>query len=524
MKKLILIVAAFLMAISSIHAQWIPITKNQKLRKQYNKELENRQREGWDIVPFPGESPQNLRRLDQIDLNAVTNWGRDLLLPEVIRQRLVAECRNKVVIKIFDTSGKTSHVLLQQGQLAGASFTGEPSLEDGNGHGTHVAGIIAGDQGLGLLDTLIDVGIASWKPVKVLNNTGSGAFSWIANAINSEAVDNKRLLTLGTFVVCTASLGGGTDKVAEVETALAADVKNGTIWTVAAGNSSGAPVNYPGNSSYVIGIGSLDNTNPLVHSSYESVGPEIWTAMPGRSINSTYLNNGFATLSGTSMATPFQAAACAIALSKWGSSLANVDSMKAYLTLVAADLEAKGKDNYTGWGVDYIKAILDTKPNSIPPPPPPVDTVPPPPPLHTVRNLNFVVEGNFQMWWNNTGGLSEPLTFTSDRRKLRATSTDALTVTKLDITVPASTDLAPVVYDRIVAMTKKYFTGRGIMMPGVTDYNDAGYWTAYFYELILALQFDPKTYVDVNRIEFKDKNGKTGVLTGSELKHWKNTP
>lgn len=524
--KQIIILLLLTFTWSTVSAQLIPITKNAKLRKEYKQDRKVLIEEGWDIVPQPGEEPQSVRKLGEVNLLATTNWGKDLLLPESIRLRLVNECRNKVVVKVYDTAGKSNHAFLKQGQLVGTTWTGEADPEDLNGHGTHVAGIIAGDDGLGILDALVDAGVVSWKPVKVLSNSGSGSFSWIADAIKSETIDDKRLLGSGIFVVSTASLGGGTAKVSDVELALKESAAAGVVWTVAAGNSSGAPVNYPGNSDYVICVGSLDNANPLVHSSFESVGPELWVGMPGRSINSTYKGNTFATLSGTSMATPFQAAACAVALSKWGSALINKDAMKSYLSIVSADLEAKGKDNYTGWGVDYIKAILDTKPGSVPPPPPPpIDTTPPP---HAARNLTFSFNGSYQIWWNNNIGLSgtsiDPRSFTATKRQLKAMSTDALTITKIEVLVPASANLAPVEFADIEKKTKNFFTSRGLQLVGVVDYNDAAVWAGYFYELVLATQYAPFKYVDVVRIECKDKNGKTSVLNAADLKHWRNAP
>ena len=505
------------------YGQLIPITKNQKLRKEFKQDRKILIEDGWDIVPFPGESPQNIRSLTDAH-ELATNWGHDLLLPEALRVRIVAECKNNVVVKIFDTSGKSSHTYLQQGQLTGAVYTGETSGEDGNGHGTHVAGIIGGNDGLGILDVLIDANVVTWKPVKVLSNSGSGAFSWIASAIKTEGQNNKTLIDNGTFVVCTASLGGGTAKVTDVESALKIDADNGIIWTVAAGNSSGGPVNYPGNSDYVLAVGSLDNKNPLVHSSFESVGPELWLGMPGASIYSTYLNNSFATLSGTSMATPFQASACAIALSKWGKPLADKNAMKTYLSKIAADLESTGKDNYTGWGISYIKAILDTDPNGStppPPPPPPVDTTPP---AHPVRNIRFSLTGPYKMYWNNVSGLSNETTFTAkSKRAAKAASSDVLTVTNIEVLVVNSGNMAPVEYSTLLVNTAAYFKNRAVVVGGNPDYGDATALTSYFYELILALQMPTVQYIDVERIEAKDRNGKTVVLKYDDLKHWKNT-
>lgn len=523
MKKMLLILLAF--CLPFLGTSQIAITKNQKLAKSFNKERQVAIEEGWDIVPFPGEAPQDVLKFNQIDPFA-TNWGVDLILPAAVKARLATECTKKVVVKIFDTSGKSSHSLLQQGQLPGSNFAGG-GLEDVQGHGTHVAGIISAD-GFGVLDVLIDKGLVKWKPVKVLGDNGSGQFSWIATAIATEDADNRTLLQSGTFVVGTASLGGGTAKVPEVEAALKASTELGVFYTVATGNTGTPGVQYPGNSQYVVGIGSLDNSNPLVHSSYTSTGPELWEGMPGRSIQSTYLNNGLATLSGTSMATPFAASVTAIALSKWGNDFLKTPAqLKAYLAWCAVDLETTGYDTNTGWGIEFVVRILDKNPKDTPggivPPPPPPD---PNPPAHTSRTLNFSLDGSWTIYWNNDLGLSlsgqpkEPETFKLKTYSVGALSLDALKITHLEIEIPNSTNLATVDYTNLIANTNKFFTNRGLQIAGGSDYADAGYWTAYFYEMILERQLTPAQSVNVTRIDFKDKNGKVGTWFAKDLKHW----
>lgn len=526
MKKILLILFAFTLPFLST-AQ-IAIGKNAKLKKNFNRERQIAIEEGWDIVPFPGEHPQDVLKSD-VDILA-TNWGVDLILPAAVKTRLAAECTKKVVVKIFDTSGKSSHSLLQQGQLTGSNFAGG-GLEDVQGHGTHVAGIIAGDGGLGVLDVLIDKGLVKWKPVKVLGDNGSGQFSWIATAISTEDADNKLLLQSGTYVVGTASLGGGTAKVPEMEAALKASTELGVCYTIATGNTGGTGVQYPGNSQYVVGIGSLDNANPLVHSSYTSTGPELWEGMPGRSIVSTYLNNGFATLSGTSMATPFAASITAIALSKWGNEyLKTPAQLKAYLAWCAIDLETAGYDQNTGWGIELVVRILDKNPKDTPggivPPPPPPD---PNPPSHAKRTINFSIDGSWAMYWNNDLGLSfdafgnqesAKVFAAKNRREARAASTDKLEITHLEIEIPNSVKLAPIEFNDLINNTNKFFTNRGLYLEGGSDYGDAAYWTAYFYEMLLERQMPVLQSVNVIRIDARDKNKRPVTWFAKDLRHW----
>lgn len=513
-----------------LNAQII-IGKDAKQRKLYQENRETQEQNGYDITPFPGEYPQQIMSAASLGASEIHNWGELLILPPAIADRMAVECTHNVVVKVFDTAGKISHASLENGQLPGSNYAGGP-LEDENGHSSHVSGIIVGD-GFGVLDRLATAGLVHWKPVKVLTAGGSGQFSWIANAIASEDVENKQLLESGTFVVCTMSLGGGTAKQTPVESALKASTEAGVIYTVATGNTGQPGVNYPGNSMYVVGVGSLDNANPLVHSSYTSTGPELWVGMPGRSIQSCYLNNSYATLSGTSMATPFAASAVAVALSKWGNDyLFTPEQVKSYLAWCASDLEVQGKDNNTGWGVEMIKAILDRNPADTPgspgdpTDPDPEDPDPTDPPTHSARNLNFSLIGAWPIYWNNDLGLSysqtagQPLMPINKPRKLKAAGFDRLTITRLEIQIPESTDLSGVAFSNLTNGVDRFFTNRGLMLAGGSDYADAAYWSAYFLELILDKQTDPALSVNVERIEAKDKNGKTVTILGSDLKHW----
>ncbi len=509
MKRLLLI-AIGILTVLNLQAQ--------TPKKAFNQNRQTLIEEGWDIVPFPGEYPTKTVKLNPTA--AVNNWGEDLLLPDALRLRIKNECKNKVVVKIYDTAGKSSHSYLQKGQLPGKSYTGETNLEDGNGHGTHVGGIIAGKE-FGYTAELVDLGLVQFKFVKVLTNSGSGQFGWFANAINSELNEDKLFIQNGTFVICNASLGGGTALVSEVETALKASTNSNVLWFVATGNTGTLGVQYPGKSQYVVGVGSLDNTNPLTHSSYTSYGPELYIGMPGRGINSSYLNNTFASLSGTSMATPAATGAAAIALSKWGAILANPTTMKNYLAWCATDLNVQGRDQFTGFGVEFIKNILDKNPKDMGNNPPP----PPPPPVvdssHAVRTLYFRLTGTYKMLWNNTlANGSEAKVQSQKEIKLNLIGNEWLEITGLEVVVPNSTSLSDFEYDKLIKNTNWFFNNRGIQLEARSDYNDAAYWSSYFYEMFLERFAPSKQIIDVVRIEVKNPQGKTSWISTDKLKHW----
>jgi subtilisin family serine protease len=328
------------------------------------------ERQGFDII-LPAEEQVPTLISDANTLNQ-TNWGRDALSAG-IAERLATECIYPVIVKVTDTGGKLSHSDLQVGQLTGSTYTGEATIDDVNGHATHCAGIIAA-QGLGLAWPLVASGKVKFKPVKFLSDGGGGSFTWVQNGFAVERAEDIAYRQQQTAVVYSDSWGGGTAIIQPVEDEITKSIAAGVYMFFANGNTGG-PVNYPAMSPLALSIASLDQS--MIASSYSSRGPETDIAMPGRNINSTFKGGTYAVLSGTSMATPFAAAAGAIALSKWGmSKLPNQAALTAYLTKIATDIPPAGRDDATGSGVVFVQKILDTAPDGGTPPPPP-----PPPPV-----------------------------------------------------------------------------------------------------------------------------------------------
>mgnify|MGYP000980533107 CR=1 FL=1 len=476
---------------------------------------------GFDIVlppleQVPEQTPLSLKRL-AATAAPVTNWGRDLLLPPAVQARLVAECKFPVVVKVTDTAPKWGHQYLQTGQLAGSNYTGEAGTDDVNGHSTHCAGIIGGRE-VGLAWALVEAGVVKLKPVKVLTNTGSGQFTWVAQAYATELADDKRLLASGTSVVYSGSFGGGTSTVADVDAALKASTDAGVLFLFAAGNSGTEGVGYPGRSQYALAVAALDQA-PLQRSSFSSTGPEVWVGAPGRSINSTYKDNTFALLSGTSMATPFVAALTAIAKSKWGPTKLKTEAdLKTYLAKIASDLKPDGKDNQTGWGVNYVLAVLDTDPATVggpvnPPPPPP----PPTERQRPERLLSFVTPGGYSIVWNElTGAASaEPAVFSTQNGA--NAGFEVITIKALTVRVKTTTD-APVEGARTVTATADYFRNRGFMLPAPADFNDAAAWAPYFLEMNASLALKKKW--TVTGVTVQDANGNVVDLSESQIRHW----
>jgi len=210
-------------------------------------------------------------------------------------------------IWILDTGINLAHpdLNVQASVPFAKSFIAAETVEDGNGHGTHVAGIAAAKNNLfGVVG--VSAG-AKVVPVKVLSNAGSGSFAGLLNGLNHVAMYDIRgdviNMSLGGYPIsnCENSNAALRDAIRNLGTA-------GTFVVMAAGNSgdcAGSSKNLPGciNGTNVFTVASM--TCEKACSSFSNWGnPSVdWVAV-GSSVYSTYKGGGYATLSGTSMASP----------------------------------------------------------------------------------------------------------------------------------------------------------------------------------------------------------------------------
>src|SRR4051794_10985267 len=201
-------------------------------------------------------------------------------------------------VAIIDTGIDYNHSELSGVFKGGFNFvarTGDP-LDD-NGHGTHVAGIVAAaNNGSGVVGVASDVDIYS---LKVLDTCGSGRTSDIMQAVQW-VIDKKKEIG-GNWVI---NLSLGSDTASDPEQAqFKAATDAGVLVFAASGNGyDGADgLAYPAGYPNVVSVGAVDSTNAV--SSFSQRGDDLKVVAPGVSVLSTFVSP----LVGTNDGRKFQA-------------------------------------------------------------------------------------------------------------------------------------------------------------------------------------------------------------------------
>ncbi|KAK7181004.1 subtilisin-like protease [Paraphaeosphaeria sporulosa] len=195
---------------------------------------------------------------------------------------------------VVDTGIRTTHKEFGGRAVWGSNHVDDNNT-DGNGHGTHVAGTIGSKTyGVAKNTTLV--------AVKVLDATGAGAISGVIEGVIWAANDMVARNRTGK-AVANLSLGGAAS--ASLDKAVAAAIKQGLFFAVAAGNSAIlASMVSPARVPEACTVGATDQYDNLA--SFSNWGPSVDIHAPGVNVLSTS-NQGdtaTATLSGTSMAAP----------------------------------------------------------------------------------------------------------------------------------------------------------------------------------------------------------------------------
>lgn len=309
------------------------------------------------------------------------DWGHVPL--EIEACHLLADGEG-IKVAVLDTGIQENHPDLVGRVVARIDFTNSPSGPHGvQGHGTHCAGIIGASKN--------DNGIIGVAPkvqlynVKVLGDNGSGSSAGVARGINW-AVDQK-------VDIISLSLGSPSPDSAS-RAAIQRAVNAGIVVICAAGNEGPGSntVGYPGGYDESECVAAVDNA--LRVANFSSRGVQVDISAPGVAILSTYTGGQYATLSGTSMATPYVSGCVALYLSYLKKNGIKFPPVSQIIDLIHKTAKKIGTPT-SSYGNGLIQPLAMIKSVTVTPVPPvpPVPPVTPPVDFVDVSSPELVAKG-----------------------------------------------------------------------------------------------------------------------------------
>lgn len=249
---------------------------------------------------------------------------------------------------VIDTGYTSGHEDLQSSGVTGYAFSGHGNwYQDGNGHGTHVAGtMVALNNNSGVVGT-IGSGQAGVHIVKIFNNSGN----WTTASNLITAIQSCK--DAGAKVV-NMSLGGGSSSTTE-NNAMTNFYNGGMLLVAAAGNDGNTSFSYPASYNAVVSVAAVNSSGSLA--SFSQRNSQVELSGPGVSVNSTWNNGGYNSISGTSMASPHVAGVAALVWSNH--SQCSAEQIRNALNATAEDRGSSGRDSSYGYGIVKAKAAHD---------------------------------------------------------------------------------------------------------------------------------------------------------------------
>ncbi|HEU4933556.1 MAG TPA: S8 family serine peptidase [Pyrinomonadaceae bacterium] len=252
---------------------------------------------------------------------------------------------------IIDTGIRATHT-----QFGGRVISGFTAINDGlgtndgNGHGTHVAGTVGGSTyGVAKNVTLV--------AVRVLDSSGNGTNSGVIAGVDFVTSNHAA----GQPAVANMSLGGGISSA--LDTAVTNSINDGVTYAIAAGNENQNACNTsPARVASAITVGSTTTTD--ARSSFSNFGTCLDIFAPGSSITSAWRTSDTATntISGTSMATPHVAGVAALFL--------ETNPTASPATVTAAIINSSTLNHVSNPGTGSPNRLLFSLLTSAPPPTP----------------------------------------------------------------------------------------------------------------------------------------------------------
>ena len=301
----------------------------------------------------------------------------------------VARASGKVTVAVVDSGVDYTHEDLKN-NLVNSEFakntysdkTGAEAVEDTEGHGTHVSGIIAAtaDNSTGVAGITYNANVL---PIRSSYDATSSYMSDIIEGVEY-AVKLKTTSTeewAKNIRVINLSLGGWHESLSYAQQSINKAHDAGIVVVAAAGNNKCGDVNpdyestyrhYPSSYDNVICVSSVKlsnyvwdggsdcwyNSDSEFASEYSNYGSKVDIAAPGTRIKSTIPSNNYAYYSGTSMSAPMVSGAAALLFSQVMT--ATPDKIESILESTATDLGDTGRDDYYGNGLLNLSAAVNT--------------------------------------------------------------------------------------------------------------------------------------------------------------------
>ncbi|MBM4112568.1 MAG: hypothetical protein FJ253_04210 [Phycisphaerae bacterium] len=268
-----------------------------------------------------------------------------------------------IVVVVLDSGIDQGHEDLSQISgmtFSGAGSNGAPSTQCDD-HGTAVGGCVAAtlDNGLGVVGIAPNARVRSGK---IFNQIFfiflclpflESQDSWTVNGIMWAQSSGAR--------VTNSSWGGGTPSAA-VTTAFDTTRSLGVIHFAAAGNGGTSSISYPANLPSINAVAAISSTGALA--SFSQYGSGLFISAPGATVLTTdrmgsagYASGNYATVDGTSFASPYAAGVAALVLSV--NPALTPDEVESIMAASAKDRGLPGYDTTFGWGIaDAFAAVV----------------------------------------------------------------------------------------------------------------------------------------------------------------------
>jgi hypothetical protein len=266
------------------------------------------------------------------------------------------QMKQKVTIAILDTGIDPKHPILASQIVKPINFTTKDrkDYQDVNGHGTHVAGIIAGvtNNKISSKNTLVNIG--KIMPIKVIGPNG-GQSKWIIAGILYAVLNGAKVINI--------SIGGPPFSKA-LQRAINFAWQKGAVIVAAAGNDGIELVEYPAGYNFVLAVSAANEDHK--RADFSNWGMNIGVTAPGTSILSTtptYPTPNrlpiYDSLHGTSQATPLVSGLAALLLAM-NSDLKNSEVLQ-MIQRAAVPIDGKNKqwNHYFGYGLLNAKNALN---------------------------------------------------------------------------------------------------------------------------------------------------------------------